>query len=127
MPDWESKFVQIDDLSNFVTISSPKILLREDVDRAALDHDPIDLVIIESLVDDLQLSDVIFFSFPVDRIGCIYEDAHGVRRELQAFECTFSCPSKWKKERFFGGNHIDYNLPIYTSNINRILWGTAFT
>ena len=92
MPDLESELVQINDLPNFVTEIHLHVLIGKDVDRAVLDHNTNDRLLIQSLINDLQLSDVIFVSLTVEGICHVNEDAHGTCCEIAFSHHVLGCP-----------------------------------
>lgn len=58
------------------------VLLREDEEGAVLDHNAVDLGVVDSLVYQFELGDVVLVAFAVDGTGGVDEDAHGGRGVL---------------------------------------------
>ena len=83
MPAMEGKLIKIDNLSYLVAEGSSQILVREDKDSAVLDHDPVDCLFIDGLIDDLQFSDVLLVLLAEDGSSGVDQDPHCAGSEVK--------------------------------------------
>lgn len=106
MPDVEDKFVEQDQLTNFIEDAGLHLVFWEDVDGAELDHDPVDLFFIDTLVDNFQFSDVVLVPFSVDWGSGIDKDAHCGACKVGFLLAFFGCPFEGVKSKWILDKHL---------------------